>query len=127
MLRELVPLLMDTTHRMVGSLTELMELTVPGTALTETHLLDVGNQYLNLIIGHLRHLRQQALRFVILHLHYMNESEIVHGLGLTGMIAVGFMVGTPGIRLRRISIAIVISIRDGIQPVYCPSVSARTC
>ena len=57
----------------------------------------------------------------------MDESEIVHGLGLTGMIAIGFMIGAPGIRLRGVGIPIVISIGDIIQPVYRPSVCARTC
>ena len=44
-----------------------------------------------------------------------------------GMIAIGFMIGAPGIRLRGVGIPIVISIGDIIQPVYRPSVCARTC
>ena len=47
--------------------------------------------------------------------------------GLAGMIAIGFMIGAPGIRLRGVGIPIVISIGDIIQPVYRPSVCARTC
>ena len=47
---------MDTAEGTIGQSTKLMELTIARTALTETHLLDIGNQQLKLVVGSSSHL-----------------------------------------------------------------------
>ena len=50
-LGKLVALFVDTLHGTVGHLTELVESTVVGAALTKAHLLNVSYQVLQLVIG----------------------------------------------------------------------------
>ena len=49
-------LFIDTAEGTIGQSTKLMELTIARTALTETHLLDIGNQQLKLVVGSSSHL-----------------------------------------------------------------------
>ena len=65
--RQSVALLVDTVQGLVGQLTVLMELTVTGTTLAETHLLHIGHHTLHLVVARLEHLIQPLLRLVVLH------------------------------------------------------------
>ena len=78
--RELFAFLIDTMQGSVGQFSELMELTIVRLSLTESHLLDIGDEDLYLVVGDLRHLVEQPLRLGVLHLDDMHEGEVVQRL-----------------------------------------------
>ena len=112
-----IALFIDATDSLIGQLAELMELTIAGTALTEAHLLDVGDETLDLMIGGLDHFCEKALCLVIFHPDDMNKSKVVEGLCPTRTIACSELYCALGISLGRINIAVVIGIRKRIQLV----------
>ena len=95
-----------------------MELSIAGTSLTETHLLDIGNEDLYLVVGDLRHLVEQTFGFVVFHLHDMYESQIVECLCPTRMIICRQVIRLPGKMLRTVDVFVMIGIRKGIQLVH---------
>ena len=117
-LREHRTILIDTTDGLVGQLAILMELPVTRTTLTESHLLDVGYQQLNLMVGSLFHFVEQLLRFIVLHPHDMGEGEIIECLCPTRRIALRQLVSLAGERSGRIDIPVMIGIRKTIQLVH---------
>ena len=95
---------------MVGKLSVFMEFTVFRSALTETHLLNIGYQQLILVVCGLHHLVEQTFGLVVFHPDNVYKGQVVKGLRTTGMIVFRKLIGTKGISLCGVYIAIVIGI-----------------
>jgi hypothetical protein len=101
-----------------------MELTVAGTALTETHLLHICHHTLHLVVARLESFLQQALRLIVLHADDTDKGLVVTGFSPTLAVSNGQLVCLFGIVLCRVHITVMGGIRKGIQLVH--SVSVRT-
>ena len=112
-----IALFIDATDGLIGQLAELMELAIAGTALTEAHLLDVGDETLNLMIGGLDDFSEESFCLVVFHPDDVNKGQVVEGLCPTRTIACSELYSTLGISLGGINIAVVIGIRKRIQLV----------
>ena len=116
--REFATLFVDTTQGTIGQFTELMELTVAGTSLAETHLLDISHHAFHLVVAGLESLLQQTLSLIILHPDDTDESQVVAGLCPAILISFRLLISSQGIRLGRINIPIVRRIGKGVQLVH---------
>ena len=116
--RELTALLVDAVQCLVGQLTVLMELTITRTALTKPHVLHVGHHPLHLVVARLQHFIQQHLSIVVLHADDTDEGLVVTCLRPTLAVTVAQFIGPDGISLGRVDVAVMISIREGIQLVH---------
>ena len=112
-----IALFIDATDGLISQLAELMELAIAGTALTEAHLLDVGDETLNLMIGGLNDFSEESLCLIVFHPDDVNEGQVVECLCPTRTIACSKLYSTLGISLGGINIAVVIGIRKRIQLV----------
>ena len=102
----------------VGQLTELVELTVLGTALAKTHLLDIGSEYLYLVISGLCNLPQQLLCLIVFHPNDMDKGQVVKCLGRARMVTAGEVQGLICVIAGTVYIAVMIGIGKIIQPVH---------
>ena len=123
---EIVDLFMDAADGLISQFAILMELAVARTTLTETHLLDVGDEALYLMVGGLDDLVEDALSLVVLHAHDVDEGEVVEGLCPTRTVAFSERCGTLGIGCCRVGIAVVIGVSCFIQLVDRQPIRAAT-
>ena len=93
-LREQRLIFLDTHHGQIGQFTILMELPVTRTSLTETHLLDIGHQELELVISNGRHLVEQAVGPIVLHPDDAGKSHMIECLCLTIRIMAGLSISS---------------------------------
>ena len=95
-LRQQLALLVDAPQGLPGLFTVVIELTVMGAALTQAHLLHVGHQQFQLVIGNGRNGVEQLSGLVIVHADDAHEGQMIQGLGLAVAIACRLLSGLAG-------------------------------
>ena len=123
---EEVTLLVDTTQGLIGKLTVLMELAVTGSALAEAHLLHMGHHALHLVVARLKHLVQPLISLIILHPGDTDKGLIITSLRPTLAITVAQVISPGTVIQRRVEVAVMIIIGEGIQLVDIVPIRTRT-
>ena len=103
----------------------IIELTVARHSLAQAHLLDVGNEQFNLIVGYRRDNIKDGISMSIIHAHDIHESHIVKCLSPTRIIHIK-RKNKMGIMKGGIEITVVIGVGEIIQPVRHTSILRRT-
>ena len=124
--REQRALFIDATDGLISQLTILVELAIARTALTESHLLNIGDELLHLVIGSLNGFVKELFGLIILHTDDVDEGEVIQGLCPTRRITIRQVASTSCVDFSRIEVAIMIGIGLGVQLVDGLPIRART-
>ena len=118
MLGELRAFLIDALEGIDGLFAAFIKLTILGTALAKTHLLDITHQQVNLIVGKCYGFRQQTVSLGIVHGDQRDESQVSQSFCTTVLVVRSKLQGLAGIMRSGIDIAVMIGIGKGIQLIY---------
>ncbi len=116
--RQQETLLVDAVQTIYCQLAVVVELAVVGASLTESHVLDVGNEQFHLVVGEQGYRVKPPFGFVVVHAHHADESQVVECFGLSVVVGRGGAVGQLRIVGRRVKTTVVIGIRNRIQLVH---------
>lgn len=115
--REHAPLLLYAVQTPLGFLMIIIEILVCRATLAKAHLLDIGNEQLNLIVGNKRDRIKYRGGPLVVHLRCIIESEVVKGFGVPVVITISDTQGFLSIDAHRVEVAVMIVIGQGVQLV----------